>query len=83
MITVTHMFEEDAPVITEVDGKSEEIQFSGPNRFVVLYERFSDTILNGTPQEFGRDDSVANTAAIKALLKSAVTGSPVEVSSGL
>ena len=54
MMTVTHMFEEDAPVITEVDGKTEEIQFSGPNRFVVLYEQFSDTILNGTPQEFGR-----------------------------
>ena len=81
MMTVTHMFEEDAPVITEVDGKTEEIQFSGPNRFVVLYEQFSDTILNGTPQEFGRDDSVANTAAIKALLKSAGTGSPVEISS--
>ena len=80
-LTVTHMFEEDAPVITEVDGKTEEIQFSGPNRFVVLYEQFSDTILNGTPQEFGRDDSVANTAAIKALLKSAATGSPVEISS--
>ena len=81
MMTVTHMFEEDAPVITEVDGKTEEIQFSGPNRFVVLYEQFSDTILNGTPQEFGREDSVANTAAIKALLKSAATGRPVEVSS--
>ena len=81
MMTVTHMFEEDAPVITEVDGKTEEIQFDGPGRFVVLYERFSDTILNGTPQEFGREDSVANTAAIKALLKSAATGSPVEVSS--
>ena len=82
-ITVTHMFEEDAPVIVEVDGKTEEVQFDGPYRFVVLYEQFSDTILNGSPQEFGRDDSVANTAAITAMLESAITGRPVEISSML
>ncbi len=81
-ITLTHMFEEDAPVIVEVEGEeAKEVQFDGPYRFVVLYERFSDTILNGTPQEFGRDDSIANTAAITAMLKSAVTGMPVDVSS--
>ncbi len=83
-ITVTHMFEEDAPVIVEIEGEEpEEVQFNGPYRFVVLYEQFSDTILNGTPQEFGRDDSVANTAAITAMLESAVTGTPVEISSML
>ena len=82
-ITVTHMFEEDAPVVVEVDGETEEVQFEGPYRFVVLYEQFSDTILNGSPQEFGREDSVANTAAITALLESAVTGRPVEISSML
>ena len=82
-ITVTHMFEEDAPVVVEVDGKTEKVQFDGPYRFVVLYEQFSDTILNGSPQEFGRDDSVANTAAITAMLESAVTGRPVEISSML
>ena len=82
-ITVTHMFEEDAPVVLEVDGETEEVQFAGPYRFVVLYEQFSDTILNGSPQEFGRDDSVANTAAITAMLESAVTGRPVEISSML
>ena len=82
-ITITHMFEEDAPVMVEVDGKTERVQFDGPYRFVTLYERFSDTILNGTPQEFGRDDSVANTAAITAMLKSAKTGMPVEIASML
>ena len=80
-ITLTHMFEEDAPVLVEVDGKTKEVQFDGPYRFITLYERFSDTILNGTPQEFGRDDSVANTAAITAMLKSAKTGGPVDISS--
>ena len=78
-ITVTHMFEEDAPVLVEVDGETEEVRFDGPYRFVTLYERFSDTILNGTPQEFGREDSVANTAAVTAMLKSAKTGEPVEI----
>ena len=82
-ITVTHMFEEDAPVIVEVDGETEEVQFDGPYRFIVLYEQFSETILNGTPQEFGRDDSVANTAAITALLESAATGRPVDILSML
>ncbi len=83
-ITLTHMFEEDAPVIVEVEGEEpEEVQFDGPYRFVVLYEQFSDTILNGSPQEFGRDDSVANTAAITAMLESAVTGMPVDISSML
>ncbi len=81
-ITLTHMFEEDAPVIVEVEGEeTEEVEFDGPYRFITLYERFSDTILNGTPQEFGRNDSIANTAAITAMLKSAVTGMPVDVSS--
>ena len=83
-ITLSHMFEEDAPVIVDIEGEEpEEVKFDGPYRFVVLYERFSDTILNGTPQEFGRDDSVANTAAITALLESAVTGKPVEISNML
>ena len=82
-ITLTHMFEEDAPVIVEVDGETKDVQFDGPYRFVVLYEQFSDTILNGTPQEFGRDDSIANTAAITAMLESAVTGMPVDISSML
>ena len=83
-ITLTHMFEENAPVIVEVEGEeAEEVEFDGPYRFITLYERFSDTILNGTPQEFGRDDSAANTAAITAMLESAKTGMPVEVSSML
>ena len=82
-ITLTHMFEEDAPVLVEVDGETEEVQFDGPYRFITLYERFSDTILNGTPQEFGRNDSVANTAAITAMLESAKTGGPVDISSML
>ena len=77
------MFEEDAPVLVEVDGKTQEVLFDGPYRFVTLYERFSDTILNGAPQEFGRQDSVANTAAITAMLESAKTGTPVEISSML
>ena len=78
-ITLTHMFEEDAPVLVEVDGETKKVQFDGRYRFITLYERFSNTILNGTPQEFGRDDSVANTAAITAMLKSAKTGMPVEI----
>ena len=82
-ITLTHMFEEDAPVLVEVDGKTEEVLFDGPYRFVTLYEQFSDTILNGAPQEFGRQDSVANTAAITAMLESAKTGRPVEITSML
>ncbi len=82
-ILMPNMFEEDTPVLIETDQETEEIQFSGQDRFVTLYEEFCDGIINGSPQEFGRQDATANTAALTALLKSAANAQPVQVKSML
>ncbi len=78
-ITMLNMFEEDASVLLESDAGVEEVPFSGPDRFVTLYEDFCNAILDRARQEFGRQDAIANTAALTALLKSAATGQPVSV----
>ena len=78
-IIVPNMFREDTPVVIDTDDGVEEILFSEPDRFAKLYEDFCDAIIFGTPQEFGRKDVIANTAALTALLKSAATGHPVPI----
>lgn len=78
-VAVTHMFEEDAPVVLTVDDKEETHNFSAPPRFVVQAEKFAEAVVNKTTPEFSPEDAIQNVAFIRALKDSANAGQPVKV----
>ncbi|NQU97752.1 MAG: Gfo/Idh/MocA family oxidoreductase [Chloroflexi bacterium] len=81
-VSVLNMFNEDSPtVITTDDGRRTE-EMSGPGRFRVQFDDFSECVLTGRAPEFPAEDGLRNTAALVALLTSASTGVVEEVEQG-
>ena len=78
-ITVPNMFDEGADVHIAIGNDERIDKFSGPDRFQVQIERFSDCILQGKRPEFPPEDGLKNVAALQALKQAAESGSLVEV----
>ena len=81
VIMVPNMFDEGADVHIAIGNDERVEQFSGPDRFQVQLERFSNCILQGKTPEFPPEDGRKNVAALEALKQAAETGSMVEVQS--
>lgn len=78
-ITVPNMFDDGADVRIAIGNDERVEQFSGPDRFQVQIERFSNCILEGKTPEFPAEDGLKNVAVLEALRKAAGTGQLVEV----
>jgi D-xylose 1-dehydrogenase (NADP+, D-xylono-1,5-lactone-forming) len=78
-ITVPNMFDEGADVHIAIGNDERVERFSGPDRFQVQLERFSDCILQGKAPEFPPEDGLKNVAALQALKQAADYGALVEV----
>jgi xylose dehydrogenase (NAD/NADP) len=79
VITVLNMFDEEADVHIAIGNDERVEKFSGPDRFQVQFERFSNCILQGKAPEFPPEDGLKNVAVLQALKQAADTGSLVEV----
>ncbi len=70
--------EQSPVVITTDDGRRTE-EMSGPPRFRVQLDDFSECVLTGRTPEFPPEDALRNTCALVALLRAADEGVTVEV----
>jgi len=78
-ITVPNMFDESADVQIAIGNDERVEKFSGPNRFQVQIERFSDCILQGKVPEFSPEDGLKNVAVLQALKRAAESRALVDV----
>ena len=74
VIRVTHMFNEDAPVLLSTDKGIERFAFDATNRYAAQLEYFSDCVLHGKKPRWGIDDAIENMKVIDALYRSARSG---------
>ncbi|MCB1668214.1 MAG: Gfo/Idh/MocA family oxidoreductase [Pseudomonadales bacterium] len=81
VIRVTHMLNEDAPVLLSTDKGVERFEFDAVNRYAVQLEHFSECVLTGTQPRWGIDDAIENMKVIDALYKSAQSGQVEKVES--
>ena len=79
VITVPNMFDESADVQIAIGNDERVEKFSGPNRFQVQIERFSDCILQGKVPEFPPEDGLKNVAVLQALKRAAESRALVDV----
>ena len=81
-VSVLNMFNEDSPIVITTDAGRRTEEMSGPGRFRVQFDDFSECVLTGRAPEFPAEDGLRNTAALVALLTSASTGVVEEVEQG-
>ena len=78
-VSIPDVFDEQGPIVVTTDEGERTEEMSGPGRFRVQFDDFSECVLTGRAPEFPAEDGLRNTCALVALVESADKGVAVEV----
>jgi predicted dehydrogenase len=63
-----------ATLIVEIDGKTEQEPFQGINQWMLEFEHLSRSVIEGTPLDYDTEDAVKQQRALDAIYRSTRTG---------